>query len=262
MVDHGRGQTRSQGVEQMLDWIGGGVLAKQNRGLIGLQHKRLRSRSLLASSVESVRHELFWPASTHWLRIRNLNFAMAGLALIALTVLERSSTATPFTVFSNTPVVVTRVSFILFLLDVCREGGMGKLFRYHFVRGLYADLATRKNNYMDVRPALPSGETLQELCPDRCGLERPPSSQKTAKRVGALSAVWQMPFIHLLTFAANVVIPVDERTVEDCLATPRRAVRRMGPSRSGLGCRRTGSLGPRAPAARYCELPTKWPHPQ
>src|SRR6266851_6848223 len=60
--------------------------------------------------------ELFWPASTHWLRMRNLNFAIDGVALMASTVLERSSTATPLTVFASTSAVATLTLFIPFLL--------------------------------------------------------------------------------------------------------------------------------------------------
>jgi hypothetical protein len=38
-------------VEQMFDGAGSGILAEQSRRLIGLQHKRLRSRLLLAGTV-------------------------------------------------------------------------------------------------------------------------------------------------------------------------------------------------------------------
>jgi len=51
VIDHGRSQTRCQGVEQMFDGAGSGILAEQSRRLIGLQHKRLRSRLLLAGTV-------------------------------------------------------------------------------------------------------------------------------------------------------------------------------------------------------------------
>src|SRR5271166_543064 len=53
--------------------------------------------------------DLFRAASTHWLRIRNLNFAMDGVVLMASTVLNSSSTATPVTVFESTSAVTTSV---------------------------------------------------------------------------------------------------------------------------------------------------------
>src|SRR5258708_12970196 len=53
--------------------------------------------------------------------MRNLNFAIAGVALMASTVFERSSTATPFTWFESTETAPPTVLFILFLLYVIRH---------------------------------------------------------------------------------------------------------------------------------------------
>ena len=54
VIDHGRSQTRGQGVEQMFDGVRGAVLAEQDRRLIGLEHKRLWSRLFLAGAVECI----------------------------------------------------------------------------------------------------------------------------------------------------------------------------------------------------------------
>jgi len=55
VIDHGRSQTRCEGVKQMFDGISASVLPEQDWRLIGLQHKGFRSRLLPASTVKGVR---------------------------------------------------------------------------------------------------------------------------------------------------------------------------------------------------------------
>src|SRR5260370_10310884 len=55
VIDHGRSQTRCEGVKQMFDGISARVLPEQDWRLIGLHLKVFRSRLLPATTIKGVR---------------------------------------------------------------------------------------------------------------------------------------------------------------------------------------------------------------